>query len=39
MVDGRTHDWIVGAEPAGLVLTHLLHRLGVDSVVLEARSR
>jgi p-hydroxybenzoate 3-monooxygenase len=29
----------VGAGPAGLVLAHLLHRRGVESVVLEARSR
>jgi p-hydroxybenzoate 3-monooxygenase len=30
---------IVGAGPAGLVLAHLLHLHGIDSVVLEARSR
>ncbi|MGH8920144.1 MAG: 4-hydroxybenzoate 3-monooxygenase, partial [Actinomycetes bacterium] len=30
---------IVGAGPAGLLLSHLLARLGIDSVVLEARSR
>jgi p-hydroxybenzoate 3-monooxygenase len=30
---------IVGAGPAGLVLGHLLHRAGIDAVVLEARSR
>jgi p-hydroxybenzoate 3-monooxygenase len=30
---------IVGAGPAGLLLSHLLHLAGVDSVVLEARSR
>jgi p-hydroxybenzoate 3-monooxygenase len=35
----RTQVAIVGAGPAGLVLAHLLHRSGVDSVVLEARSR
>jgi p-hydroxybenzoate 3-monooxygenase len=35
----RTQVAIVGAGPAGLVLAHLLHRCGVDSVVLEARSR
>jgi p-hydroxybenzoate 3-monooxygenase len=29
----------VGAGPAGLTLAHLLHLEGVDSVVLEARSR
>ena len=30
---------IVGAGPAGLLLAHLLHRSGVESVVLEARDR
>lgn len=30
---------IIGAGPAGLTLAHLLTRLGVESVVLEARSR
>jgi p-hydroxybenzoate 3-monooxygenase len=35
----RTQVAIVGAGPAGLVLAHLLHLAGVDSVVLEARSR
>ncbi len=35
----RTQVGIVGAGPAGLVLGHLLHQLGVDSVVLEDRSR
>jgi p-hydroxybenzoate 3-monooxygenase len=35
----RTQVAIVGAGPAGLVLAHLLARCGVDSVVLEARSR
>lgn len=30
---------IVGAGPAGLLLAHLLHRRGIGSVVLEARSR
>jgi 4-carboxymuconolactone decarboxylase len=35
----RTQVAIVGAGPAGLVLAHLLGRAGVDSVVLEARSR
>jgi len=29
----------VGAGPAGLLLSHLLHLAGVDSVVLETRSR
>jgi p-hydroxybenzoate 3-monooxygenase len=35
----RTQVGIVGAGPAGLVLGHLLHREGIDCVVLEARSR
>ena len=35
----RTQVAIVGAGPAGLLLSHLLHLEGVESVVLEARSR
>ena len=35
----RTRVGIVGAGPAGLVLAHLLHRRGVESVVIEARER
>jgi p-hydroxybenzoate 3-monooxygenase len=35
----RTQVGIVGAGPAGLLLGHLLHRHGIESVVLEARSR
>src|SRR5918912_3145276 len=35
----RTQVGIVGAGPAGLVLAHLLHLEGVESVVLEDRSR
>ena len=35
----RTQVGIVGAGPAGLLLSHLLHLAGVDSVVLESRSR
>lgn len=35
----RTQVAIVGAGPAGLVLAHLLHRAGIDCVVLESRSR
>jgi p-hydroxybenzoate 3-monooxygenase len=34
-----TQVGIVGAGPAGLLLAHLLQRAGVESVVLEARSR
>src|SRR3954447_9820638 len=35
----RTQVGIVGAGPAGLVLAHLLHLQGIESVVLEARDR
>ena len=35
----RTQIAIIGAGPAGLLLSHLLHLEGIDSVVLEARSR
>src|SRR5919204_961984 len=35
----RTQVGIIGAGPAGLLLSHLLHLEGVESVVLEARSR
>jgi p-hydroxybenzoate 3-monooxygenase len=35
----RTQVGIVGAGPAGLVLSHLLHRAGIDSIILEDRSR
>jgi p-hydroxybenzoate 3-monooxygenase len=35
----RTQVGIVGAGPAGLLLSHLLHLRGIDSVVVEARSR
>src|SRR6266702_6876001 len=35
----RTQVAIVGAGPAGLLLSHLLHLRGIESVVLEARSR
>ncbi|MGE0553994.1 MAG: 4-hydroxybenzoate 3-monooxygenase [Gemmatimonadales bacterium] len=34
-----TRVGIVGGGPAGLMLSHLLAREGVDSIVLEARSR
>src|SRR5690349_22253528 len=34
----RTQVGIIGAGPAGLMLGHLLHRAGIDSVVLERRS-
>jgi p-hydroxybenzoate 3-monooxygenase len=35
----NTQVAIVGAGPAGLLLAHLLHRQGIESVVLEARDR
>ena len=35
----RTQVAIVGAGPAGLLLSHLLRARGIDSVVLEARPR
>jgi p-hydroxybenzoate 3-monooxygenase len=35
----RTQVGIVGAGPAGLLLSHLLHLRGIDSVVLEVRGR
>lgn len=35
----RTQVGIIGAGPAGLLLSHLLHLAGIDSVVLESRSR
>jgi p-hydroxybenzoate 3-monooxygenase len=35
----RTQVGIVGAGPAGLLLAHLLGRAGIESVVLELRSR
>ena len=39
MTSIRTQVAIVGAGPAGLMLGHLLHLRGVDSVILENRSR
>ena len=35
----RTQIGIVGAGPAGLFLSHLLHLQGIDSIVLESHSR
>jgi p-hydroxybenzoate 3-monooxygenase len=35
----RAQVGIVGAGPAGLMLSHLLHLGGIESVVIEARSR
>ena len=39
MTPVRTQVAIIGAGPAGLLLAHLLHREGIESVVLEARGR
>lgn len=35
----RTKVGIIGAGPAGLLLSQILHRAGIDSVVLERKSR
>ena len=35
----RTQVGIVGAGPAGLMLSHLLAREGIDSVIIEDQSR
>ena len=35
----RTQVGIIGAGPAGLLLSHLLHLQGIESVVLESRDR
>jgi p-hydroxybenzoate 3-monooxygenase len=35
----RTQVGIVGAGPAGLMLSHLLHRQGIESIIVESRSR
>lgn len=39
MTDTRTQVCIVGGGPSGLALAQLLHRAGIDSVVIERRSR
>jgi p-hydroxybenzoate 3-monooxygenase len=39
MTSMRTQVGIVGAGPAGLMLAHLLQREGIDSIVVEMRSR
>jgi p-hydroxybenzoate 3-monooxygenase len=38
MADTRTTVGIVGAGPAGLLLGHLLHQAGIESVTVEIRS-
>ena len=35
----HTQVGIVGAGPSGLLLAHLLHLQGIESIVLENRSR
>ena len=35
----RTQVGIVGAGPAGLMLSHLLHRQGIESVIVEKHTR
>jgi p-hydroxybenzoate 3-monooxygenase len=35
----RTQVAIIGGGPAGLLLSHILHRGGIDSIVLERQSR
>lgn len=39
MATTHTQVGIIGAGPAGLMLAHLLHRAGIDCVILENRSR
>jgi p-hydroxybenzoate 3-monooxygenase len=39
VVSERTQVAVIGAGPAGLMLSHLLHLAGIRSVVLEARER
>ena len=35
----RTQVGIIGAGPAGLMLSHLLHLEGIESIIVESRSR
>lgn len=35
----RTQVGIVGAGPAGLMLAHLLHRCGIDSIAIDTRAQ
>ena len=35
----RTQVGIIGAGPAGLMLSHLLHLNGISSIIIENRSR
>jgi len=38
MSEARTQVVIIGAGPAGLLLGHLLHRAGIDTLILERQS-
>ena len=35
----RTQVAIIGGGPAGLLLSHMLHRDGIDSILLERQRR
>jgi len=35
----NTQVGIIGAGPSGLLLSHLLHLQGIDSIVIESRSQ
>ena len=35
----RTQVAIIGAGPAGLLLSHMLYLRGIDSIIVESRSR
>jgi p-hydroxybenzoate 3-monooxygenase len=35
----KTQVGIIGAGPSGLLLSQLLHMSGIDSIILERRSR
>ena len=35
----KTQVVIIGAGPAGLILSHLLHQKGIESIILEKRTR
>jgi p-hydroxybenzoate 3-monooxygenase len=37
--ESRTQVAIIGGGPAGMLLSHILHRNGVDSIVVERQSR
>ncbi|MFZ4758857.1 MAG: FAD-dependent monooxygenase, partial [Burkholderiaceae bacterium] len=38
MIPSRTQVAIIGAGPAGLLLGQLLHRAGIDAVILERQT-